>query len=216
MDPRRFGEYMGTLVLAFLGNGAVASVVLKKTLGSGAGRSVPSAALFAALGRNPGRRIRARLFLHRPCGPEYAVESHRRDHRHVFAGVSGSRDGKNRTSSWVRPSFGRSNHLGHRLRPRRHHWIRHQSLARSGSTHRARDLSDSRPRQLGFRLRSDRAGSRRPDRRRTGGLIHPRRAFVTPLFAIPSQDYFCSPGSWGIILERTGASTEVSETLPAR
>ncbi len=37
MDPRLFGEFMGTLVLAFLGNGAVANVVLKKTLGSGAG-----------------------------------------------------------------------------------------------------------------------------------------------------------------------------------
>jgi len=37
MDPRLFGEFMGTLVLALLGNGAVANVVLKKTLGSAAG-----------------------------------------------------------------------------------------------------------------------------------------------------------------------------------
>jgi len=37
MDQRLFGEFMGTLVLALLGNGAVANVVLKKTLGSAAG-----------------------------------------------------------------------------------------------------------------------------------------------------------------------------------
>jgi len=37
MDPRLFGEFMGTLVLALLGNGVVANVVLKKTLGSAAG-----------------------------------------------------------------------------------------------------------------------------------------------------------------------------------
>jgi glycerol uptake facilitator protein len=37
MDPRLFGEFMGTLVLVLLGNGVVANVVLKKTLGSAAG-----------------------------------------------------------------------------------------------------------------------------------------------------------------------------------
>jgi len=37
MDPRLFGEFMGTLVLALLGNGVVANVVLKKTLGSAGG-----------------------------------------------------------------------------------------------------------------------------------------------------------------------------------
>ena len=37
MDPRLFGEFMGTLVLVLIGNGAVANVVLKKTLGSAAG-----------------------------------------------------------------------------------------------------------------------------------------------------------------------------------
>ncbi len=37
MDPRLFGEFMGTLVLVLIGNGTVANVVLKKTLGSAAG-----------------------------------------------------------------------------------------------------------------------------------------------------------------------------------
>ncbi len=37
MDTRLFGEFMGTLVLVLLGNGVVANVVLKKTLGSAAG-----------------------------------------------------------------------------------------------------------------------------------------------------------------------------------
>jgi glycerol uptake facilitator protein len=37
MDTRLFGEFMGTLVLVLIGNGAVANVVLKKTLGSAAG-----------------------------------------------------------------------------------------------------------------------------------------------------------------------------------
>jgi glycerol uptake facilitator protein len=37
MGPRLFGEFMGTLVLVLIGNGAVANVVLKKTLGSAAG-----------------------------------------------------------------------------------------------------------------------------------------------------------------------------------
>jgi glycerol uptake facilitator protein len=37
MDPHLFGEFMGTLVLVLIGNGVVANVVLKKTLGSGAG-----------------------------------------------------------------------------------------------------------------------------------------------------------------------------------
>ena len=37
MDQRLFGEFMGTLVLVLLGNGVVANVVLKKTLGSAAG-----------------------------------------------------------------------------------------------------------------------------------------------------------------------------------
>ena len=37
MDPRWFGEFMGTLVLVLIGNGVVAIVVLKKTLGSAAG-----------------------------------------------------------------------------------------------------------------------------------------------------------------------------------
>ncbi|MCU1337921.1 MAG: aquaporin [Bryobacterales bacterium] len=37
MDSRLFGEFMGTLVLVLLGNGVVANVVLKKTLGSAAG-----------------------------------------------------------------------------------------------------------------------------------------------------------------------------------
>jgi len=37
MDPRWFGEFMGTLVLVLVGNGVVANVVLKKTLGSAAG-----------------------------------------------------------------------------------------------------------------------------------------------------------------------------------
>jgi glycerol uptake facilitator protein len=37
MDPRWFGEFMGTLVLVLIGNGVVANVVLKKTLGSAAG-----------------------------------------------------------------------------------------------------------------------------------------------------------------------------------
>jgi glycerol uptake facilitator protein len=37
MDPRWFGEFMGTLVLVLIGNGVVANVVLTKTLGSAAG-----------------------------------------------------------------------------------------------------------------------------------------------------------------------------------
>ena len=37
MDQRLFGEFMGTLVLVLIGNGVVANVVLKKTLGSAAG-----------------------------------------------------------------------------------------------------------------------------------------------------------------------------------
>jgi len=37
MDPALFGEFMGTLVLVLIGNGVVANVVLKKTLGSSAG-----------------------------------------------------------------------------------------------------------------------------------------------------------------------------------
>jgi len=37
MDSRLFGEFMGTLVLVLIGNGVVANVVLKKTLGSAAG-----------------------------------------------------------------------------------------------------------------------------------------------------------------------------------
>jgi len=37
MDPRLFGEFMGTLILVLIGNGVVANVVLKKTLGSAAG-----------------------------------------------------------------------------------------------------------------------------------------------------------------------------------
>jgi len=37
MDPRLFGEFMGTLVLVLIGNGVVANVVLKKTLGSASG-----------------------------------------------------------------------------------------------------------------------------------------------------------------------------------
>ena len=37
MDPRWFGEFMGALVLVLIGNGVVANVVLKKTLGSAAG-----------------------------------------------------------------------------------------------------------------------------------------------------------------------------------
>lgn len=37
MGPQLFGEFMGTLVLVLLGNGTVANVVLKKTLGSSAG-----------------------------------------------------------------------------------------------------------------------------------------------------------------------------------
>lgn len=37
MNGEFFGEFMGTLVLVLLGNGTVANVVLKKTLGNGAG-----------------------------------------------------------------------------------------------------------------------------------------------------------------------------------
>src|SRR5689334_5616198 len=37
MGPQLFGEFMGTLVLVLLGNGVVANVVLKKTLGNNAG-----------------------------------------------------------------------------------------------------------------------------------------------------------------------------------
>ena len=37
MDPRLFGEFMGTLVLILLGNGVVANVVLKKTIGNSSG-----------------------------------------------------------------------------------------------------------------------------------------------------------------------------------
>ncbi len=36
MNPL-FGEFMGTLVLVLLGNGTVANVVLKKTLGNNSG-----------------------------------------------------------------------------------------------------------------------------------------------------------------------------------
>ena len=165
MDPRLFGEFMGTMVLALLGNGAVANVVLKKTLGSAAGwltivfgygvgvmvgsrpglgaprgvhpvldrpglgrlcgGSDPVAAFFPALGRNRGRWNKARLFLYRPCHPEYLVESPQRDHRDVLAGVSGSCDGQDRTSGWISPFSSRSDHLGYRLRPGRHHRIRH-------------------------------------------------------------------------------------------
>ena len=34
MTPALFGEFMGTLVLVLMGNGTVANVVLKKTLGN--------------------------------------------------------------------------------------------------------------------------------------------------------------------------------------
>jgi glycerol uptake facilitator protein len=37
MNPEYIGEFMGTLVLILIGNSVVANVVLKKTLGSGAG-----------------------------------------------------------------------------------------------------------------------------------------------------------------------------------
>jgi glycerol uptake facilitator protein len=37
MDPQLFGEFMGTLVLVLIGNGTVANVVLKKTLGNNSG-----------------------------------------------------------------------------------------------------------------------------------------------------------------------------------
>ena len=37
MNPQYIGEFMGTLVLVLLGNGTVANVVLKKTLGSNSG-----------------------------------------------------------------------------------------------------------------------------------------------------------------------------------
>lgn len=37
MDKHLIGEFMGTLVLVLVGNGTVANVVLKKTLGNGAG-----------------------------------------------------------------------------------------------------------------------------------------------------------------------------------
>lgn len=37
MNPELIGEFMGTLVLVLIGNGVVANVVLKKTLGSGSG-----------------------------------------------------------------------------------------------------------------------------------------------------------------------------------
>jgi len=37
MNPQYVGEFMGTLVLVLIGNSVVANVVLKKTLGSGAG-----------------------------------------------------------------------------------------------------------------------------------------------------------------------------------
>ena len=37
MNPQYIGEFMGTLVLILLGNGTVANVVLKKTLGSNSG-----------------------------------------------------------------------------------------------------------------------------------------------------------------------------------
>jgi glycerol uptake facilitator protein len=37
MDPRLFGEFMGTLVLVLLGDAVVANVVLKKTLGENSG-----------------------------------------------------------------------------------------------------------------------------------------------------------------------------------
>ena len=40
MDAKLFGEFMGTLVLVLLGNGTVANVVLKKTLGENSGWSV--------------------------------------------------------------------------------------------------------------------------------------------------------------------------------
>src|SRR5260221_5675804 len=37
MNPQYIGEFMGTLVLVLIGNGVVANVVLKKTLGSNSG-----------------------------------------------------------------------------------------------------------------------------------------------------------------------------------
>src|SRR5579863_9118278 len=40
MDKHLIGEFMGTLVLVLLGNGTVANVVLKKTLGSNSGWNV--------------------------------------------------------------------------------------------------------------------------------------------------------------------------------
>lgn len=40
MTPALFGEFMGTLVLVLLGNGTVANVVLKKTLGHNSGWAV--------------------------------------------------------------------------------------------------------------------------------------------------------------------------------
>ena len=40
MNPQYIGEFMGTLVLVLIGNGVVANVVLKKTLGSNSGWAV--------------------------------------------------------------------------------------------------------------------------------------------------------------------------------
>jgi glycerol uptake facilitator protein len=49
MDKQLVGEFMGTLVLVLLGNGVVANVVLKKTLGSNSGWIVISTGWFAAV-----------------------------------------------------------------------------------------------------------------------------------------------------------------------
>jgi glycerol uptake facilitator protein len=60
MDPQLVGEFMGTLVLILIGNGTVANVVLKKTLGNNSGWPVIISGF--------GLAVVAGIFVAQACG----------------------------------------------------------------------------------------------------------------------------------------------------
>jgi glycerol uptake facilitator protein len=60
MDPNLIGEFMGTLVLVLIGNGTVANVVLKKTLGNNSGWPVIISGF--------GLAVVAGIFVAQACG----------------------------------------------------------------------------------------------------------------------------------------------------